>query len=231
MSLKTSYLLIYNTINALLWTRILLTLLSSIVLLRSPEPLYTTLEPWTRWTQTLASLEILHSALGTVSSSQPLPQITLLLPQSKQPTKREKGLTRSPIFTTFTQIFARSVQVWAINYAFPEATTTTVAVYPAMLLAWSLADAIRYTYFAVLSVAGSSAVPAWLRWLRYSLFLGLYPIGIASEWWLMFRATLVTDSVAVKGIFVFFLGLYAPGEFFPSVPFWVTWWEKEKERK
>ncbi|RAH66881.1 putative membrane protein [Aspergillus aculeatinus CBS 121060] len=184
MSLKTSYLLIYNTINALLWTRILFTLLSSIVLLVPPKTLYTTLEPWTRWTQTLASLEILHSALG---------------------------LTRSPIFTTFTQIFARSVQVWAINYAFPEATTTTVAVYPAMLLAWSFADAIRYTYFAVLSVAGSSAVPRWLRWLRYSLFLGLYPIGIASEWWLMFRATLVTDSVAVKGIFVFFLGLYAPG--------------------
>ncbi|RAH39656.1 putative membrane protein [Aspergillus brunneoviolaceus CBS 621.78] len=184
MSLKTSYLLIYNTINALLWTRILLTLLSSIVLLVPPETLYTTLEPWTRWTQTLASFEILHSALG---------------------------LTRSPIFTTFTQIFARGVQVWAINYAFPEATTTTVAIYPAMVLAWSLADAIRYTYFAVLSVAGSSAVPRWLRWLRYSLFLGLYPIGIASEWWLMFRATLVTDSVAVKGIFVFFLGLYAPG--------------------
>ncbi|PYI25511.1 PTPLA-domain-containing protein [Aspergillus indologenus CBS 114.80] len=187
MTLKTSYLLLYNTTNALLWTRILLTILTTIILASgvpsSPETLYTTLEPWTRWTQTLASLEILHSALG---------------------------LTRSPVFTTFTQIFARSVQVWAINYAFPV-TTRTTAVYPAMLLAWASADAIRYTYFAVLSVAGAAAVPRWLRWLRYSLFLGLYPIGIASEWWLMFQATRVTDSVAVKGILVFFLGLYAPG--------------------
>ncbi|PYH43565.1 putative membrane protein [Aspergillus saccharolyticus JOP 1030-1] len=196
MSLKNSYLLIYNTINALLWTRILFTLLSALFLSAPPDSqtIYTTLEPWTRWTQTLAALEIVHSALD---------------------------LTRAPIFTTFTQIFARTVQVWAINYAYPEATISATnpmstwsassLVYPAMLFAWSLADAIRYTYFAVLSGGGPQAVPGSVKWLRYSLFLGLYPIGIASEWVLMFRATLVADHILVKAIFVFFLGLYAPG--------------------
>ncbi|GKZ30387.1 hypothetical protein AbraIFM66950_008957 [Aspergillus brasiliensis] len=178
-SLRTTYLVTYNTINALLWLHIF----SSIALFpfQSPQTTYATLEPWTRWTQTIAILEILHAKLG---------------------------LTRSPIFTTFTQIFARSVQVWAINYAYPETTSPSPA-YKYMLLAWSFADAIRYSYFAVLSAG--APVPSILRWLRYSLFLILYPIGIGSEWWLMFQALRVTNSLPVQLLFVFFLGLYGPG--------------------
>ncbi|KAL3453903.1 protein-tyrosine phosphatase-like protein [Aspergillus insuetus] len=117
-------------------------------------------------------------------------------------------ITRSPIFTTFTQIFARSVQVWAINYGFPEVTAFSAA-YPAMLFAWSTADVVRYLYFSVL-LAGDP-VPRALKWLRYSLFLVLYPIGIGSEWWLMYRATTATTNLLIGGIFYFFLGLYAPG--------------------
>lgn len=67
------------------------------------------------------------------------------------------------MFTTFTQVFARSVQVWAINYAFPSVTAPSPA-YPAMLLAWSLADTVRYFYFAVM-LAGYP-VPAGLKWMR-----------------------------------------------------------------
>ncbi|PWY92574.1 PTPLA-domain-containing protein [Aspergillus heteromorphus CBS 117.55] len=181
MSLKNPYLLIYNTLNALLWLRILLSILTSPA--QPPETTYTTLEPWTRWTQTLAVLEILHAA---------------------------SGLTRSPVFTTFTQIFARSVQVWAIDFAFADLTRVSPA-YKYMLFAWSIADTIRYCYFVVL-IAGVP-VPGVLRWLRYSLFLFLYPIGISSEWWLMFKATVSTDSWPVKALFVFFLGLYVPGSF------------------
>ncbi|RAL10896.1 putative membrane protein [Aspergillus homomorphus CBS 101889] len=188
MSPKSTYLTIYNTINALLWARILLTLLTTLL---SPHPstttrVYTALEPTTKWTQTLANLELLHSALG---------------------------ITNSPLFTTFTQNFARTVQVWAINHAFPDVTASSAA-YAAMVGAWSLADATRYTYFAVLSSSTTSTgrkVPGWLKWLRYSLFLGLYPVGIAGEWWLMFRALRVTGSWWVVALFGFFLGLYLPG--------------------
>ncbi|OJJ00326.1 hypothetical protein ASPVEDRAFT_560975 [Aspergillus versicolor CBS 583.65] len=171
------YLVLYNSINAFLWLRILLTILTS----HSDPALYTTLEPQARWVQTLAVVEILHAATG---------------------------ITRSPVFTTFTQIFARSVQVWAINYAFPSVTAVSPA-YPAMLFAWSTADAVRYSYFAIM-LAGFP-VPGVLKWLRYSLFIILYPIGIATEWWLMYRATTVTTNWLVAGIFYFFLGLYAPG--------------------
>lgn len=40
----------------------------------------------------------------------------------------------------------------------------------------------------------------------------LYPVGIGSEWWLMFKATLVANYWPVKGLFYFFLGLYVPGK-------------------
>ncbi|KAL4913740.1 tyrosine phosphatase-like protein [Aspergillus aurantiobrunneus] len=172
-----AYLLLYNSISALLWLRILLTVLTS----HSDPLIYTTLEPQARWTQTLAVVEIIHAATG---------------------------ITRSPVFTTFTQIFARSVQVWAINYGFPSMTATSPA-YVAMLLAWSTADAVRYSYFAIL--LGGFPVPGGLKWLRYSLFIILYPIGISTEWWLMYRAATVTTSSLVAGIFYFCLGLYAPG--------------------
>ncbi|KAJ0424078.1 tyrosine phosphatase-like protein [Aspergillus carlsbadensis] len=177
MAASRAYLLFYNILSALLWLRILLTVITS----HWDSQIYTTFETWTRWTQTLAVLEVLHAATG---------------------------LTRSPIFTTFTQIFARSVQVWAINYGFPEATESSAA-YPTMLFAWSTADVVRYLYFSVL-LAGDQ-VPRALKWLRYSLFLVLYPIGIGSEWWLMYRATTVTTNILIGGVFYSFLGLYAPG--------------------
>ncbi|KAL5002269.1 tyrosine phosphatase-like protein [Aspergillus recurvatus] len=178
------YLLLYNSINALLWLHILITVLTTHFQDFNATflpTLYTTLEPQARWTQTLAVAEIFHAATG---------------------------LTRSPVFTTFTQIFARSVQVWAINYGFPSVTALSRA-YPAMLFAWSVADAVRYSYFVVL-LAGFH-VPSVLRWLRYSLFIVLYPIGITAEWWLMYSAAGVTSSSLVAGIFYFCLGLYAPG--------------------
>ncbi|KAL2803372.1 tyrosine phosphatase-like protein [Aspergillus granulosus] len=177
MAASKVYLLFYNSVSALLWLRVLLAIVTSY----SDPEIFTTVEPWTRWTQTLAVIEILHAATG---------------------------ITRAPVFTTFTQIFARSVQVWAINYSFPEVTASSPA-YLAMLAAWSTADVVRYLYFAVLLTG--APVPRALKWLRYSLFLALYPIGIGSEWWLMYRATTVTTNLLVAGIFYFFLGLYAPG--------------------
>ena len=73
------------------------------------------------------------------------------------------GITRSPVFTTFTQVFARSVQVWAINYAFPDVTAPSPA-YLAMLLAWSTADVVRYFYFAVM--LADYPIPGALKWAR-----------------------------------------------------------------
>ena len=78
-----------------------------------------------------------------------------------------------------------------------------------MLFAWSLADIVRYSYFVVMLAAPS--VPGWLKWLRYSLFFVLYPVGIGGEWFLMYLAAQVADST-MSAVYYFCLALYLPGE-------------------
>ncbi|KAL5335713.1 PTPLA-domain-containing protein [Aspergillus crustosus] len=190
MSLFKSYLLIYNLVNALLWLRILLTVITLFISTSTepastPESVYESLEPWTRWTQTLSVLEILHAATGP--SSQPLLSRVSYYSPPRPP----------------------RVQVWAINYAFTTVTAPSPA-YGAMLFAWSIADVVRYGYFVGL-LGGIDSLTRALKWLRYSLFVVLYPIGIGSEWWLMFGAVGVAESKAVKALYWFFLGLYGPG--------------------
>lgn len=52
-----------------------------------------------------------------------------------------------------------------------------------MLLAWSLTEVIRYTYYAT-SLLGIKIRA--LDWLRYTTFLPLYPLGAASEAFISF---------------------------------------------
>ncbi|BCR85474.1 putative membrane protein [Aspergillus chevalieri] len=192
MTMKSLYLTLYNALSAALWARILVSTLTT-----SPSSLYPYIEPWARDTQSLAIVEILHAALG---------------------------ITRAPVFTTFTQVFTRCVQVWAIDRGYPQLFSPSPAsgvgvgqsepglgatIYAAMLFAWSLADVVRYSYFVIL-LAESVTVPGWLKWLRYSLFFVLYPIGIGGEWFLMYNAARVADTTPSL-IYYFCLGLYVPG--------------------
>lgn len=84
------------------------------------------------------------------------------LPTTPGKANRDTGLTRAPVFPTFTQIFTRCVQVWAVNYQYPEPTASSPA-YPALLLAWSAADAVRYAYFGFLLAGIRVDVVKWLR--------------------------------------------------------------------
>lgn len=42
---------------------------------------------------------------------------------------------------------------------------------------------VRYPWYAT-SLAGGS--PAWLTWARYTLFIPLYPAGVAAEMWVLY---------------------------------------------
>ena len=81
------------------------------------------------------------------------------------------------------QVASRLVLVWAIVHPFPHLARTNPA-YPAMLLAWSASEVIRYSFFALTKATGSA--PAWLVWTRYSAFAVLYPLGISSECLMMY---------------------------------------------
>jgi very-long-chain (3R)-3-hydroxyacyl-CoA dehydratase len=74
------------------------------------------------------------------------------------------------------QVASRLFLMWAVCWPFPQLNSSVF--YSSMLIAWSLTEVMRYTYFALKQV---EAVPGWLHWLRYSAFLVLYPLGISSE--------------------------------------------------
>lgn len=148
---RKRYLSAYNVVQGGLWaTLLVLTLLH---LANGPVLIYTYLEPFSRWTQTFALLDVLHAA-------------TQLIPSNTA--------------TTFTQVVTRVIQVWAIWWAFPEAilgddsqsmnakygwngSSSGSIAFVALLLAWSLADAIRYTYLLCKMHGMEGRVLTWTR--------------------------------------------------------------------
>ncbi|KAI4279310.1 MAG: hypothetical protein LQ337_000341 [Flavoplaca oasis] len=129
------YLTAYNAICALLWLSVFG---RTVVILpiTGVESVYEAAGDFTKWTQTVAILEILHSAFG---------------------------LVRSPLPTTILQVASRIVLVWAVVNQFPAATSTS-PFYSSMLIAWSATEVVRYSYF-VLNLRGSvPALMTWLRY-------------------------------------------------------------------
>jgi hypothetical protein len=122
---------------------------------------------------------------------------------------RVLGVVRAPIATTAMQVASRFLLVWAVVGAFPDLALSPA--YSTMLVAWSVTEVIRYTFFT-LSVSG--LLPGFLNWLRYSTFLVLYPMGISSECWLIYKATAPAGRVSQEWAWVLWaiLVAYVPGE-------------------
>lgn len=82
-AVKTTYLVLYNFVSAIAWTTVLGRALL-LYYLRGPRFVYLGAGDWTKWTQTMAALEILHSALGTdAPSPHPFPDGPLVADQSR----------------------------------------------------------------------------------------------------------------------------------------------------
>lgn len=60
---KTAYLVLYNLISAAAWTVVLYRTIS-ITSSHTYHFTYLAVGHWTKWTQTMAALEVLHSLLG-----------------------------------------------------------------------------------------------------------------------------------------------------------------------
>ena len=138
----------------------------------------------TKYTQSLAALEVVHAALG---------------------------LVRSPVGTTAAQVASRLYTVWGVVEAVPSVRTCckdphtascpdhdylrrhrdrkltgqthNSPLFATMLLAWSLTEVIRYSFyfFSLLNIS----IPI-LNWLRYTTFYALYPLGASSEAFIAF---------------------------------------------
>ncbi|KAK2591849.1 hypothetical protein QQS21_010458 [Conoideocrella luteorostrata] len=180
--IKTAYLIFYNFASAVAWS-VVLGRTIGLLYLRGPAVVYAGVGEWTKWTQTMAAMEIVHSLLGIV---------------------------RAPIATTTMQVSSRLLLVWPIVNTWPFLAASPF--YSSMLIAWSVTEVIRYSFFA-LSLAG--ALPTILTYVRYTTFYVLYPLGITSECMLIYGATIPAarrssfEAYMLYGI----LAIYVPGSY------------------
>ncbi|KAF2629462.1 PTPLA-domain-containing protein [Macroventuria anomochaeta] len=176
------YLTFYNLLFAALWASIGISAVDHAS--RGKYVLFEVVEPRARWVQTLTLVEVVHAAVGII---------------------------KSPVSTTAIQVFTRVIQVWMIWYNFPASTAASSAFF-ILVLAWSIADSIRYLYLT-LNLHGKA--PQALVWLRYTMFYPLYPIGIGAEWWLMYKSIGPVGKISplLPPVFYFLLALYAPGAY------------------
>jgi len=106
--------------------------------------------------QTVAYLEVVHNILGIVKSN--------------------------PVLT-FAQVTSRVVIACVVTDNFQNAQVSPA--YNTMLLAWTISEIVRYSYYAM----GILDVKLYaLTWMRYTFFIVLYPVGVASELAVLYAA-------------------------------------------
>ncbi|EIW72289.1 hypothetical protein TREMEDRAFT_25191, partial [Tremella mesenterica DSM 1558] len=170
------YLIIYNALSLLLWTYILIVITTFILTPRS-SPIsipsrwlfpqsdlvdrlyahfggscqYHNLGETVKWTQTLAVFDVLHAVLG---------------------------LVRSSPGTALSQVASRLWAVWGVVELVPSVCCGNHPLYATMVLAWSVAEVLRYSFYTS-SLFGYQI--GLIDWLRYNAFYILYPVGASSE--------------------------------------------------
>ncbi|XP_012240509.1 very-long-chain (3R)-3-hydroxyacyl-CoA dehydratase hpo-8 isoform X1 [Bombus impatiens] len=114
--------------------------------------------------QHAALLEIIHAATGLVKSN--------------------------PVLTTF-QVFSRIIVVSGVLLATPNNYAASSYGLPLAILAWSITEIIRYLFYYMNL---NEFVPYFLTWLRYTLFIVLYPIGVTGELLCIYSAVNYANS-------------------------------------
>ncbi|MFH4982671.1 hypothetical protein AB6A40_009380 [Gnathostoma spinigerum] len=156
MNATRLYLVLYNVVQCIGWSVILLKTLWGLSSGAKFSDLYLDSELELKLFQTTAVLEILHAMAGIV---------------------------RSPVGTTTMQVFSRVSILWLVLHTVNE-SRSSIGV-PMLLVAWSLTEVIRYSFYALNLL---NYVPQCLLWMRYTFFILLYPMGASGELLTVFAA-------------------------------------------
>ncbi|AAS53461.1 AFR090Wp [Eremothecium gossypii ATCC 10895] len=97
------------------------------------------------------------------------------------------GIVKTPVSTTVAQVLSRVLVVVCIFRYIPEAPNASDWPYITLLLAWSITEIVRYSYYFC-NLVRSAGTPKWLTILRYNLFWVLYPLGVMSELLIIYSA-------------------------------------------
>src|SRR3989338_1285525 len=155
---KAAYLFLYNGAQTAGWGFILYTLVLQFIQKQSLE-----LDLWTHVGQVLSIFQ--YAAVLEVFHA-------------------AFNIVPSPLFTTFSQVTSRVALVFVAS-SFESARNSPF--FTSMVFAWSLTEVIRYPFY-MLPKNSTSIIASVLTWLRYTLFFVLYPLGVASELTLVYKA-------------------------------------------
>ncbi|KAF2076712.1 hypothetical protein CYY_001969 [Polysphondylium violaceum] len=169
MKISTLYLVFYNFVQCIGWSYILYLLSLHLITEKSPVGVWDKLGQYVILFQGAAVLEIIHSMVG---------------------------LVKTPWVTTFIQVFSR---VACVFLAYHVPATQNHFFLSLMLMAWSITEVIRYSFYGLSLL---NACPYFIGWLRYTTFIILYPSGVAGE-----TGTIYTSLPFVKETGLFSLSL------------------------
>jgi len=153
------YLLLVNGATALLWLRVMISIVNTYA-------------------------QILGSSQAGFDIAWPAIRSSMLLAQTVSSVHEcahaATGIVKSSIPSTFLQNFARLLVAWLVVDCDSHTRSAAEII---MCSAWATSEVGRYLYLTV-STLRPKATPHVLLWLRYSLFLVCYPVGILAEFWL-----------------------------------------------
>ncbi|KAI5818705.1 tyrosine phosphatase-like protein [Pyronema omphalodes] len=180
LSLGSRYLIGFNFVSTLLWAGVLASTLFFAPQV-GPKGLFAINGEYTKWTQTLAILEVIHVVVG---------------------------LARSSLPTTALQVASRILLVWGVcdRYYAPQHSVA----YTTMLVAWGITEVCRYPFYIVSLSGGESKLLQWLRYntffVLYPLGAGSEAFCIYRA-----LAEAKIESVPYYWVLVAILATYPPG--------------------
>lgn len=199
MTLVHKYLILYNAVSAALWAYVLVsagldtrgyftedqsTLYGKPAALAVMEALLTPNPPH----HFLLALQLSNAILETVHT------VLRIVPL--------------PLTTVVLQFAARLFITHGISLNLPFAPGNFHPAYIGLTTSWAITEVVRYGYYTSKLVHGH--VPHWFTWLRYSLFVVLYPVGLVCEATVVY-VSLVAASGSYKNFLMFGLAMYIPG--------------------
>ena len=167
---KSLYLIVYNLLSAAGWAVVLAHVFEALYAQRTPAQLWDNVGETLTIVQTAAAMEMLHSLLG---------------------------VTRTPFMSAFLQVMSRLILVHAFTIRSVDCQSHW-SLY-LMITSWGLVEVPRYLFYVAAQLQPSHEIPSPLFWLRYSLFMVLYPSGITGEMFqMLIAATALGGSFAEK---------------------------------
>lgn len=102
---------------------------------------------------------------------------------------------KSPVVSTAAQVSSRLLVLVVLNVLLRHNDMTLLSHMGLLIIsfAWSITEVIRYSYYGL---GLFKTYPSALQWLRYSLFIFLYPAGVTGEW-LILAAPIVKNHYSL----------------------------------